>query len=63
MKLMQAIIDKIHPCLRRDCNYANLDKIKAESSWLEDEQRWILPKMSIVNVKMPNIGEFKFSFA
>ena len=58
LKLLQAIIDKVHPCLRRDCNYANLDKIKAESSWIEDEQRWILPKMSIVNVKMPNIGGF-----
>ncbi|CAH1787556.1 unnamed protein product, partial [Owenia fusiformis] len=28
-KLMQAIIDKIHPCLRRDCNYSNLDRIKS----------------------------------
>ena len=62
LKLLQSIIDKIHPCLRRDCNYANLDKIKAESNWLEDEQRWILPKMSIVNVKMPNIGKLLILF-
>ncbi len=55
-RFSQAIIEKIHPCLRRDCNYANLDKIKAESRWLEDEGRWVMPKMSVEKVRMPNIG-------
>ena len=25
-ELSQALLDRIHPCLRRDCNYSNLDK-------------------------------------
>lgn len=25
-ELGQALIDRIHPCLRRDCNYSNLDR-------------------------------------
>jgi len=26
--LSTALLDRIHPCLRRDCNYSNLDRIK-----------------------------------
>lgn len=25
-ELSQALLDRIHPCLRRDCNYSNLDR-------------------------------------
>ena len=39
VKMMQQILDKVQPCLRRDCNYYNLDKVKAESSWDEEEGR------------------------
>ena len=27
MSWMQSVIDRIHPCLRRDCNYMNMDKV------------------------------------
>ena len=56
MKLFQAIIDKIHPCLRRDCNYANLDRVKVQCEWDEENQRWILPKMTIEKTKLPPAG-------
>ncbi|OXA50554.1 Osmotic avoidance abnormal protein 3 [Folsomia candida] len=33
LKLLQAILDKIHPTVRRDCNYVNIDNIKSEAVW------------------------------
>lgn len=30
-KLLQSIIDKVQPCIRKGCNYSNLDKIKSQS--------------------------------
>ncbi|XP_048779621.1 kinesin-like protein KIF17 isoform X3 [Ostrea edulis] len=53
LALMQALLDKIHPCLRRDCNYANIDRIRRECKWDDDEGRWFLPRMSINNTALP----------
>ena len=36
IKLQQQILDKIQPCLRRDCNYYNIDKVRSESTWDEE---------------------------
>ena len=30
----QEVISRIHPCLRRDCNYVNLDKIRVCLLWI-----------------------------
>ena len=54
--IFQALIDKIHPCLRRDCNYANLDRIRAHCSWDEEQQRWLMPRMNIEKTKLPAPG-------
>ncbi|KAL4224904.1 Kinesin-like protein kif17 [Mactra antiquata] len=56
MKLMQKIIDTIHPCLRKDCNYSNLDRIKMLSKWDEDEQKWIMPPLKIEKTALPVTG-------
>ena len=56
LALLQAIIDKIHPCLRRDCNYASLDRVKAQCQWDEENGHWILPRMSIEKTKLPPAG-------
>uniref|UniRef100_K1QL73 Kinesin-like protein KIF17 n=1 Tax=Magallana gigas TaxID=29159 RepID=K1QL73_MAGGI len=53
LALLQALLDKVHPCLRRDCNYANMDRIRRECKWDEDEGKWILPRMSINNTALP----------
>ncbi|GAB6031638.1 Kinesin-like protein kif3a [Chamberlinius hualienensis] len=55
-KLLTQILDKIQPCLRRDCNFSNLDKIKAESIWDEDTQKWKLPDLIIIKTKLPPAG-------
>nr|KAG5694636.1 hypothetical protein BaRGS_014731 [Batillaria attramentaria] len=38
--LLDAIIARIQPCLRRDCNYYNIDRIRTECKWNEEEERW-----------------------
>ncbi|XP_052823779.1 kinesin-like protein KIF17 [Octopus bimaculoides] len=53
VQLFQAILDQIQPCLRRDSNYFNLDKIKNEAHWDEDNQKWILPKVALEKTTMP----------
>ena len=53
LKLFQELIDRIHPCLRRDCNYANLDKVKMQCKYDEDEDKWILPQMKIEKTSLP----------
>jgi kinesin family protein 3/17 len=53
MSWLQSVIDRIHACLRRDCNYTNLDKVKMQSEWNEDNQCWNLPKMIIEKSTLP----------
>jgi len=53
IKWLQAVIERIHPCLRRDSNYINLDRIKIQSQWDEDNQYWILPKMTLEKTVLP----------
>lgn len=31
ISLLQAILNKVQPCIRRDSNYANLEKIKKQA--------------------------------
>uniref|UniRef100_T1JLH8 Kinesin-like protein n=1 Tax=Strigamia maritima TaxID=126957 RepID=T1JLH8_STRMM len=56
VKLMQQILNKVQPCIRRDCNYSNLDKIKNECQWDADQQCWRLPDLQIVKTKLPPTG-------
>lgn len=56
LKLIQQILDKIQPCLRRDSNYANVDKIKKEARWDDDLQKWILPDVQLTKTQLPATG-------
>ncbi|CAG2120041.1 unnamed protein product, partial [Medioppia subpectinata] len=53
IKLLTQILEKVEPCLRRDCNYANIDRIKMESVWDEDLQKWRLPDLVVSQTKLP----------
>ncbi|XP_039286723.1 osmotic avoidance abnormal protein 3 isoform X2 [Nilaparvata lugens] len=57
IKLYQQILDKIIPTLKKECNYRDLDKIKSEAEWSEDEQSWILPEISM-HTKLPPAGPY-----
>ncbi len=52
-KWYMALVDAIHPCLRRDCNYVDLDRVRVHSAWDEERQTWVLPKMTIEKTKLP----------
>ncbi|XP_070199882.1 osmotic avoidance abnormal protein 3-like isoform X2 [Littorina saxatilis] len=54
--LLDAILARIQPCLRRDSNYYNLERIRTECKWNDEEQRWMLPKMVIDRTSLPNTG-------
>ena len=56
IKLQQQILDKIQPCIRRDCNYYNIDKIRSESSWDEDSGKWSIPELVITKTSLPTAG-------
>lgn len=44
---MEAVLAKIMPVIRRDCNYYNIDRIKAQAEWDEETQGWLMPSLSI----------------
>lgn len=56
ISFLQAIIDKIHPTIRRDCNYTNLDRIRDESLWNDEEEAWELPELMILKMSLPKAG-------
>ena len=53
LKLQQQLLDKIQPCIRRDCNYFNLDKVRRQSQWNEEDQKWSLPDLVIERTVLP----------
>ncbi|CAM1306070.1 KIF17 (predicted) [Pycnogonum litorale] len=55
-RLLQQILDRIQPCIKRDCNYSNVEKIRSECNWDEDTQRWKLPDLVIVRTSLPPAG-------
>ncbi|XP_021345803.1 kinesin-like protein KIF17 isoform X2 [Mizuhopecten yessoensis] len=57
LQLVQGLLEKIHPCLRRDCNYSNLDRIRKECRWDEDAEKWLLPRLLIQTTALPVAGK------
>lgn len=47
IKLYEQLLATVIPCLRRDCNYFNIDKVKVECTWNDDSNQWELPKLTI----------------
>ncbi|ESN93514.1 hypothetical protein HELRODRAFT_88642, partial [Helobdella robusta] len=54
LKYFQAILSRIHPLIRKDCNFANLDKIKSQAEWDEINKNWILPKVVVEKGHLPS---------
>ncbi|KAK5970418.1 Osmotic avoidance abnormal protein 3 [Trichostrongylus colubriformis] len=53
LKLLTQILEKVQPTLRKDSNYYNLEKVKKDAVWNEDEGRWVLPEMSVSRTVLP----------
>ena len=58
LKLLQQILDKIQPTVRKDCNYSNLEKVKQEALWNDENQRWRIPDLITQKTKLPPAGKF-----
>uniref|UniRef100_A0A914ZZR9 Kinesin-like protein n=2 Tax=Parascaris univalens TaxID=6257 RepID=A0A914ZZR9_PARUN len=54
IKLLEQILDKVQLTLKKDCNYHNLDKIKRDALWNEDQGKWILPELTLTRTMLPN---------
>ncbi|XP_077867468.1 osmotic avoidance abnormal protein 3-like isoform X1 [Saccoglossus kowalevskii] len=54
IKMFQQLLEKIQPLIRRDCNYSNLDRIKTECKWDEEEDKWILPELTVMKTSLPS---------
>lgn len=45
----------LQPLVRRDCNYANIERIKRDARWDENAERWIVPDVQLnSNQRLPN---------
>ena len=56
IELQQQILDKIQPCIRRDCNYYNIDKVRSQSTWDEESGKWNIPELVITKTALPTPG-------
>lgn len=56
MHHVQELLAKIQPTVRRDCNYSNLDKIKSDAYYDEDDEKWIIPDLFISKTNLPSAG-------
>uniref|UniRef100_A0A8C3W309 Kinesin-like protein KIF17 n=1 Tax=Catagonus wagneri TaxID=51154 RepID=A0A8C3W309_9CETA len=51
--LFQQLLEQVQPLIRRDCNYSNLEKIRRESCWDEDNGFWKIPEPIIMKTSLP----------
>ncbi|XP_064137481.1 kinesin-like protein KIF17 isoform X1 [Loxodonta africana] len=51
--LFQQLLEQVQPLIRRDCNYSNLEKIRREASWDEDNGFWKIPEPIIIKTSLP----------
>ncbi|KAL1776394.1 kinesin KIF17 isoform X2 [Sigmodon hispidus] len=54
--LFQQLLEQVQPLIRRDCNYSNLEKIRRESSWDEDNGFWKIPDPVILKTSLPVVS-------
>mmetsp|Transcript_8599 Transcript_8599/g.25741 ORF Transcript_8599/g.25741 Transcript_8599/m.25741 type:complete len:1294 (-) Transcript_8599:885-4766(-) len=43
LALLDALVGKVQPLIRRDCNYSNMDRIRKIAEWDQDREVWLLP--------------------
>nr|CAD2174920.1 unnamed protein product [Meloidogyne enterolobii] len=53
LKLFQQILENT-AAIRKESNYANLERVKREAIWDEEGERWTLPELSIRQQALPN---------
>lgn len=56
IQLQWQLLETVVPLLRRDCNYHNMDKIRAECVWDTELSQWILPKVTITKTSLSPVN-------
>lgn len=44
--MFQQILEKLQPAIRKDSNYANLERVKRDALWNEETEVWTLPELN-----------------
>uniref|UniRef100_A0AC34QTC9 Kinesin-like protein n=1 Tax=Panagrolaimus sp. JU765 TaxID=591449 RepID=A0AC34QTC9_9BILA len=53
IKLLNQIIEKVYPLFKKDGNYSNIEKVKREAIWNDDQARWVLPELNMSKLGLP----------
>ncbi|CAK5066836.1 unnamed protein product [Meloidogyne enterolobii] len=53
-KILKIIFLIFKAAIRKESNYANLERVKREAIWDEEGERWTLPELSIRQQALPN---------
>ncbi|XP_074527542.1 kinesin-like protein KIF17 [Halichoeres trimaculatus] len=53
-QLLQSLLERMVPLVRRDCNYSNLDRLKKEAVWDEESATWRLPDVTVQKTVLPS---------
>ncbi|XP_059546893.1 kinesin-like protein KIF17 isoform X1 [Myotis daubentonii] len=51
--LSQQLLEQVQPLIRRDCNYSNLDRVRREACWDEDNGFWKIPEPVVIKTSLP----------
>ncbi|XP_006094069.1 kinesin-like protein KIF17 isoform X1 [Myotis lucifugus] len=54
--LFQQLLEQVQPLIRRDCNYSNLDRVRRESCWDEDNGFWRIPEPVVIKTSLPVVS-------
>lgn len=53
LQLLQQVTAKMAPLVKPECNYSDVERVKAEAVWNEDLQKWRLPEICIGRTRLP----------
>lgn len=52
--LLHGLLERMAPLVRRDCNYSNVDRLKKEAVWDEENSSWKLPDVTVQKTTLPS---------
>ncbi|XP_071654575.1 kinesin-like protein KIF17 isoform X2 [Patagioenas fasciata] len=55
LMLFQQLLDRVQTLVRRDCNYSNLEKIRRESVWDDENGCWKIPEPVVQKTRLPAV--------
>ncbi|XP_062842344.1 kinesin-like protein KIF17 isoform X2 [Trichomycterus rosablanca] len=55
-QLLQGLLERTVTLVRRDCNYSNLERLKKEAVWDEENGAWRLPEVLVQKTALPAVS-------